>query len=242
LFKETEKRHPILCIFLSVIIATIFIPTVFASQEIVGSDYNYGTQLGISLIVYKDTGEQDPNYDYYAVKVLLADIMYQNDPWTSPYLATVRIAVPTYAGEPPGSHSPPAGFQMSQNRVNFGYQGIGVSILIPACRVSYSTSSDANFRYFDWTVDGDGWWFIFDDYAEFIVGIRVPQGYNPTIYAGGWVAWYSFYGLVFAYHSQESYYWLQVTAPGMLLLNEQLPTMSEIPKLYKRIPKLTKIN
>jgi len=217
----------------------MFLPSVYASHEIVASDYNYGTQLGISLILYKDTGEQDPNYDYYAIKVLLADVKYQNDFWTSPYKATVRIAVPTWAGEPPGSHKPTAGFQMGQSSITFAFQGIGIRMLLPACYVTYSTSSDGYYRYFDWTVDGGGWWFIFEDYAEFSVGIRVPQGYTPDVWAGGWVAWYTFYGLVFTYHSQESYYWLHVTAPGRLLLGEQLPTIPEIPKLPSKIAKRT---
>lgn len=219
------------CLLFSLLATVIFLPSVFASQEIVASNYHYGDQLGISLILYKDTGEQDPNYDYYAIKVMLADIEYQNDPWTSPYKATVRIAVPLWASEPPGSHKPQAGFHSGQSSITFGFQGISFGMQLPAYYVSYSTSTDANFRYFDWTVNGGGWWFIFEDYAEFSVGIRVPQDYTPDVWAGGWVAWYTFYGVIFEPHSQESYYWLHVTAPGDRLLSiEQLPTIPVIPK------------
>jgi hypothetical protein len=52
---------------IAVFVGSLFLPAVYASQEIVASDYHYGTQLGISVVLYKETGEQDPNYDYYAI-------------------------------------------------------------------------------------------------------------------------------------------------------------------------------
>jgi len=189
--------------------------------------------------IFKDTGEQDPNYDYYAVKVKLADIKYQNDAWTCPYKATVRIAVPLWAVEPPGNHEPTAGFHSGQSSITFNFEGIGFRMQLPAYSVEYSTSTDANFRYFDWSVDGDGWWFIFQDYAEFSVGIRVPQGSEPDVWAGGWVAWYTFYGLIFQYHSEESYYWLHVTTQRTLLPPEQIPTIPKAPEVPAKIKSRT---
>jgi hypothetical protein len=233
LFQKMKKRQAISCIAIvtiAIFAASLVLPTVSASQEIVGSDYHYGTQLGISEVLYKDTGEQDPNYDYYAVKVMLADVMYQNDPWTGPLMATVRIAVPLWAGEPPGSHQPQAGFYWSQNHVTFGFQGISFGMDLPAYSVSYSTSTDDNFRYFDWTIDGSGWWFVYEDWAEFSIGIRVPQGYQPDVWVGGWAAWYTYYGLVFTYNSEESYHWLHVTAPGDSPAPIQTPTIPAFPE------------
>lgn len=240
LFRKLKKQQTMFCLLLSLLATALFLPAVFASQEIVASDYHYGTQLGIGLTLYKDTGEQDPNYDYYAIKVILADVEYQNDPYTCPYKATVRIAVPLWAGEPPGNHQPTAGFHSGQSDITFGFEGIRFGMKLPAYYVTYSTSTDDNFRYFDWTVDGGGWWFIFQDYAEFSVGIRVPEDYQPDVWAGGWVAWYTYYGLVFQYHSQESYYWLHVMAPENLVLSpDQMPTIPKIPKVAPKIPRQT---
>lgn len=217
------------------------LPPAYSTYAIVGSDYNYGTQLGISEILYKDISEQDPEYDYYSIKVMLADVMYQNSPLTSPLKATVRIAVPLCAGEPPGSHEPQVGFYSSQNTINFGFYGISFSMKIPARYVTYSTTTDYNFRYFDWTIDGSAygfaWWFIFQDYADFSVGIRVPKGYQPDVWAGGWVAWYTFYGAVFTYHSQESYYWLHVTATEeQLSVPKQTPSIPIVPDTPLTLP------
>ena len=244
LFQKVKKQRntSFAITAIAVFVGSLFLPAVYASQEIVASDYHYGTQLGISVVLYKDTGEQDPNYDYYAIKVLLADVMYQNDYWTGPLKATVRIAVPLWAGEPPGSHQPPAGFYWSQNHVTFGFQGISFGMDLPAYSVSYSTSTDDNFRYFDWSVDGSGWWFAFDDWAEFSVGIRVPQGYHPGVWAGGWIAWYTYAGLVFVYNSQESYYWLHITAPGGNLAPEQMPTIPAVPDTPSKIPTQSTLN
>jgi len=236
LFQKLKKRQTFSCLLLSLLAMVLFLPATYASQEIVASDYNYGTQLGIGLTLYKDIGEQDPNYDYYAIKVMLADVEYQNDAFTCPYKATVRIAVPLAVGEPPGSHQPSAGFYDGQSDIRFGFEGISFGMKLPAYYVTYSTSTDGNYRYFDWTVDGSGLWFIFQDYAEFSVGIRVPEDYEPEVWAGGWVAWYTYYGLIFQYHSQESYYWLHVTTGCMFLSPEQLPTIPVIPKLPSKIP------
>ena len=215
----------------------MFLPMSYASQDIVGSDYNYGTQLGISEVLYKDTSEQDPNYDYYAIKALISDVMFQNDFWTSPLLAYVRIAVPLWAGEPPGSHQPQAGFYWGQSPVNFGFQGISFSIQLPAYSVSYSTSTDDNFRYFDWTVIGVNYWFIFEDYAEFSVGIRIPQGYLPGVWVGGEVVWFTNYGLIFTYHSQEDYWWLHVpNSRDTTFGPKQIPTIPAFPEIPLTIP------
>ncbi|WGM88524.1 MAG: hypothetical protein NUK63_06260 [Candidatus Bathyarchaeum tardum] len=239
MFQKIKKRQPMICMVFSLLLISLFLPIVNASQEIVDSDYHYGSQLGIGLILYKDTGELDPNYDYYAIKVTLADIEYQNDEWTCPYVATVRVAVPLDAIEPPGSHQPTAGFHSGQASISFSFEGIGFSMQLPAYQVSYSTSTDANFRYFDWTIDGDGWWFIFQDYAEFSVGIRVPQDSEPEVWAGGWAAWYTYYGLIFQPHSEDSYYWLQATGQNKLLSPEVTPQIPKTPKLYEKIQRRT---
>ena len=196
-----------------------FINTVSASQETIDSDYKTGSngQLKVTAVLYKDTGERDSNYDYYAIKATLQDIKYQNDIWTSPLIAVLRIIVPSYAVEVPVNHEPQAGIHFGQSRISFSYQGIGFSTLLPSMFVSYTDSTSGSYRYFDWRADGTtgiiAWAFVFEDYAEYAVGIRVPQGYKPYVYVGGQVAWYtSWLYLVFTYHSTDSAYWAYLHA------------------------------
>lgn len=216
-------------IFSAVIIVFLFlssVPLTSASQEIIDSDYKKGKKLKVSAVLYKDTGEIDDEWDYYAIKVTLEDIKYKNDPWVGPLKATVRVAVPKWAEEVPTNHQPDGGWEWG-GTITFQYQGISFSMKLPSEYVSYDESTDSFYRYFDWTVDGtwDGiayWWFIFEDYAEFAVGIRVPQGKKPNVLVYGWAAWYRFVwlpfvGFCFIYVTQEEIYWVSVDPPGATL-------------------------
>jgi hypothetical protein len=214
----------VLTIFL--VFAIALVPIAQATQEIIDSDYKKGTQLKVSAVLYKDTGEIDSSWDYYAIKVTLQDIKYQNDPWLSPLIAGVRIAVPTWAEEVPANHEPTAGWHWGQASITFTYQGIGFSMLLPSYYVTYSDSVSGSWRYFDWTVDGDGIWFVFEDYAEFAVGVRVPQGWKPYFYVQGWAHWYTFYIFVFYYHSTDNVYWVVVDPPSVD--PGELPTLFDL--------------
>ncbi|WP_456365230.1 hypothetical protein [Thermococcus sp.] len=192
---------------LVILLGAIIISTtqaVSASQEIVSSDYSYGRNgiMKLAGALYKDTGELDPSYDYYAIKVTTEDVKYRNDGWIGPMYIYVDIAVlPESAAEVPANHVPKSGIKFSQHSVSFEYEGIGFNVNIPRTFVSYWAKKDWA-EHFVWEVSGIkpsfiGWWFVFDDYAEFAVGFRVPQNsYVVTVpYAYG--EWYKFYGIFF---------------------------------------------
>lgn len=177
---------------------------VSASYEIVSSDYSYGFNKIMKLAgaLYKDTGELDPNYDYYAVKVTTEDIKYRNTAWTGPMYVYVDIAVlPKSAAEVPANHVPKSGTKFSQHSVSFQYEGIGFNVNIPRTFVSYWEKEDWT-KHFVWEVSGIkpsfvGWWFVFDDYAEFAVGFRVPQSSYVISASYAYGEWYKFYGIIF---------------------------------------------
>ena len=179
-------------------------PAVSASQEIVSSDYSYGSNgiMKLAGALYKDTGELDPNHDYYAVKITTEDIKYRNDGWVGPMYIYVDVAVlPESAAEVPANHVPKSGTKFSQHSVSFSYEGIGFNVYIPRAFVSYWEKDDWA-HHFVWEVSGTkpsfvGWWFVFDDYAEFAVGFRVPQNSNVYTATYAYGDWYKFYGAVF---------------------------------------------
>ncbi|WP_297435377.1 hypothetical protein [Thermococcus sp.] len=180
-------------------------PAVSASQEIVSSDYSYGSNWIMELAgaLYKDTGELDPNYDYYAVKITTEDINYRNDGWVGPMYIYADIAVlPESAAEVPANHVPKSGTKFSQHSVSFSYEGIGLNVLIPRAFVSYWEKNGDGAHHFIWEVSGAkpsfvGWWFVFNDYAEFAVGFRVPQNSNVYTATYAYGDWYKLYGVVF---------------------------------------------
>lgn len=191
------------------------VPLTLADSEIVVSDYYDQGKLGMYLVAYKDTGELDPNYDYYSLRVCLADLTYRNIWEIGPVSAHIRLAILNSAIEPPGSHKPGAGFVFSSpNSVTFGFEGIGYNMQIPGYWVSYDTSDDDTWHYVDWQVDsgdsGLGFWFLFDDYSEFTVGLRVPEGYTVEAYAEGWIVWDQFMLYIMVPYDYDEYQWLHV--------------------------------
>jgi hypothetical protein len=132
--------------------------------------------------------------------------------------ADVWVYWPSYADEVPANHEPTAGFRASMITVNFGFAGISLSFPIPAGWVSYDTPTrDDTYYRIHWRVSGESggwaWWFIFEDYAEFAVGVRVPQGRKPTVYASGKLVWYRFYIAWFSYVTQQTVSWVRVDPP-----------------------------
>lgn len=182
----------------------------------------HGTQLQVAAALYKDNTEQDPNYDYYSVLVTLTDIEYQNDIWVSPTFCEVHLALPTYAQEIPAEHGPQAGQYNSQSNFQFSYEGIAYTTQIPAYWVTYSKSSDSNYNYIDWSATSQqygityGW--VFEDYAQFTVGLRVPEGYKMFAYAQGTTdEWHNWYNLYYTEVHYETDYWAYVDPPGVVL-------------------------
>ncbi len=197
------KWKPLFAVLLGLAIV-LSIPAVSASQEIVSSDYSYGNNgiMKLAGALYKDTGELDPKHDYYAVKITTEDIKYRNNGWVGPMYIYVDVAVlPQRATEVPANHIPKSGTKFSQHSVSFSYEGIGFNVFIPRAFVSYWEKTDWA-HHFVWEVSGTkpsfvGWWFVFDDYAEFAVGFRVPQNSQVATLTHAYGEWYKFYGVVF---------------------------------------------
>ena len=192
------------------------------SHEIIDSDTKSGSKLKLSVTFYKDTGEIDPNWDYYAVKATIEDIYAKNDFWNGPLFADIWLYFPDWAEEVPTNHQPEAGFRLSAGSGSFGYQGIGFSMNFPAYSIGYEWSKTKypGWLFIHWSYDGGWgpvtyWYYVFKDYTEAAVGIRVPQGQKPYCYAAGWAAWYKFWIFLFSKDSSEMVYWCYVDPAGV---------------------------
>jgi hypothetical protein len=193
------------------------------SHEIIDSDTKSGKRLKISLVFYKDTGEQDPKWDYYAVKATIEDIYAKNDFWNGPLFADIWLYFPDWCEEVPTNHKPEAGFRLSEGEGSFGYQGISFNMKFPAYWISYESSKTKfpGWLYVHWSYDGAWgpfafWYYVFKDYTDASIGIRVPQGKKPYCYMAGWAAWYRFWIFVFTYEGKEMVQWCYVDPPEIL--------------------------
>lgn len=188
--------------------------------------------LRVSGALYKDTSEQDPNYDYYAIKGTLQDLMTAGNLEYGPLVAHMRIAVPLVATETPTNHMPQAGTTYEQLPITFTYSYISFGAQLPTQTITFASSSDATFRYFDWHVDGWSGWhaWVFEDWCDFNIGIRVPQGYLPTAFIQGLGDWYQRTSYGDFKIASEDVYWVTLPAPSGLMqnaptdLSQQLPT------------------
>ncbi len=194
----------LMAVLIGLLLFGVTAESVMASQVVVDSDYAYGTSgiMKLSGALYRNTEDSDSNHDYYAVKVTVTDVKYRNNGWVGPLYLYVDIGVlPTTAIEVPENHRPQAGIVLSQNSVSFSYEGIGFNVYIPRAFISYYEKTDS-LHHFIWEVSGTkpswvGWWFVFDDYAEFAVGFRVPQNSQVATATYAYGEWYKFYGAVF---------------------------------------------
>jgi hypothetical protein len=186
------KRRRLIVPIVALMIIILLNGVVSASQEIVWSGTRTGGQsrLRLAAVLFKDTGEIDPNYDYYALKATLQDIKWQNDPSIDPIAGWLTIGFSTYAEEIPANHQPTAGDYTGQTSLNFNYVGIGFSLYLPSQRVEFypfgtipQASNAVKWNVYTITKP------IFTDYAEFGIGVRVPQGKKVSIGITGWVQW-----------------------------------------------------
>ncbi|MBD3159423.1 MAG: hypothetical protein GF309_11585 [Candidatus Lokiarchaeota archaeon] len=229
------KKVKRICIFVCLLFV-LMMPLARADDEIIDSNYDEGSQLKVSVVLKQDTGEQDDEWDYYSMKVTIEDTKYKNDFWVFPLKAVVYVSVPLDAEEVPSNHRPKAGFKYTQSSFSFEYEGITFSLTLPKMSIAYEESTDDNYRYFKWTLDGAtgpiGWSQIFTDYADFAVGVRVPQGFKMQAWAWSEVAWYQNYGLVWLYHSKEAIGWVYVDSPGSILppVLPTIPNPMDLPK------------
>lgn len=246
-------RATAICIA-SILATLVLLPAAQAQSSIVTSDSRYLTSLGLGAFLYKDTGEADPNWDYYTIEGRTAEYGgYQSDNSKSPLASYFVVCVPkSYAQEPPGSHEPLSGFFWSgDDDFEFSFQGITFHMKLPAYNIEYGSWEDSFWRYYYWDIDsfyaGGTWGFIYHDYTEYSVGIRVPQGYTFDAYFGGSQSIYE-WGLM-NYHlvASEDYYWLRLyhDPPGdgpsgdnAIDLPEQLPTIPTLPQPPHIVPRI----
>jgi hypothetical protein len=210
---------------LTVLCLSIFTQFAYASSEIVATGYLISSDgvLKVSGALYKDIGELDPLYDYYAIKLTLQDMAYASNSFVDPLWAGVRIAVALTATETPTNHQPMAQTISQQLPISFSYNGISFSAYLPKEKISYWERSDTNYRYFDWEADGRPGILtipgaVFTDWSDFNIGIRVPQGYRPTVFLQGWAQWYRYHGSgMWSVEVYENVYWVTLSAPGMAM-------------------------
>ena len=238
MFKKIDKKRPIVGVsFILCLMSALFLPLASATSEIVSSDYHYADKFGMSAILYKDIGEQDPESDFYSLKVMLADTEYLNNPIVGPFNAHVRLAVLYTAQEPPGNHLPEAGWAWDVNTVSFGFEGISYNMKIPAYSVSYNTEFGDFWEYYDWDLSSDyygfAFGFLFKDYTEFSVGLTAPEGYQCEVYVQGVMEWYLNEGFIFVPWDYDSYNWLHVQYSGYMrgMSGSTSESMSEPPIL-----------
>lgn len=216
-----------------------FTPLVQASQEIIDSDTNSGTKLKVSAVLYKDVGEIDPNWDYYAIKVTIEDIYAKNNPWKGPMYADIWIYIDQGADEVPTNHKPKAGWAGGEYSFSFSFMGIGFSGQAPAYGVSYETRYWTYLFSPHWSFSGElfeghVWWFIFSDYAEAAVGVRVAQGAKPGFAVAARVAWYRLVGIWFIYVTDEYVGGVFVGPPGATPIPEPLmPPAPDYPRILR---------
>ena len=199
---------------LSLLIIVALAPEAFASSSIVDSDVVETDSTRLSLVLFKDTCESDPNWDYYALLVTVEDVKHRNDWWTGPL--GLRLYLYVNGEEVPASHQPTSGWRWSQGIVGFSCKGISFQLQVPAYTVNYDVTDYASeLKRYEWTVTGTwyrlAYWFIYDDYAEFAVGVRVPDGQAIYAYAGVAVGYYRFYILYFDKIEDNLCYWAYVS-------------------------------
>jgi hypothetical protein len=105
-----SKRLGIIALLLPVLFNLASIPIAIAQQQIIDSDIKTGDKLKVVVMFYKDTGEIDPNWDYYSIRIQIEDIYSKNDPYVNPGDANVWVNCPSQAQEAPINHKPTAGF------------------------------------------------------------------------------------------------------------------------------------
>lgn len=196
-----KKKSKLLILACAIFIATSLICAVYA-QTIIGSDYKASGRLRLSLVLYQDNNEKDPNYDYYLAKASVYD--GYGYPISNAYASNLnlRMALPPNAEQVPTSgYSPKAGTQLSTNPVTIsgGFSaygvnaGISVSVKMPMQTIQFSTFNNG-YLYADWTATRTpfGGSVIDGTVAEFAFSFRVPQGQAVHVWAGTSASWVVF--------------------------------------------------
>lgn len=154
----------------------------------------------LSTVLYKDMGEQDPSNDYFAVKATVSDEWTKNDFYSGPLFIQVYLYFPSYARETPTNHKPESGWVWSNASWSLSYEGIGLSGKSPLYGISYGAGTYKQWYRVHWSLYGTvtdppstlARWFVTGDYADFGVGVRVPQGSECYCFAEAWVVYHQF--------------------------------------------------
>lgn len=194
---------------IALLMVTAAVPMmVQATQEIVDSYTMKSDKLKLGVVLWKDIGEIDPNWDYYAVKATVEDIKCKNKGLLSPMCVDMTLKFPNYAEEVPSNHEPRAQWYWLHDSLTFNYIGISYTMNLPAFGVEYDSYVFGERLVCSWKVRGhDGvfaYGYVFSYYTEFAVGVRVPQGKEMYCLAVAWVCWYEFWLIIFHYSSQDS--------------------------------------
>ncbi|MCW4039595.1 MAG: hypothetical protein NWE83_02460 [Candidatus Bathyarchaeota archaeon] len=109
--------------------------------------------MKVVVMFYKDTGEIDPNWDYYSIRIQIEDIYSKNDPYVNPGDANVWVNCPSQAQEAPINHKPTAGFYSGEGDITFSFHGISYTIHRNAKYVYYNEFSNGpGHRGFHWDI------------------------------------------------------------------------------------------
>ncbi len=132
-----------------------------------------------AAVLYKDSAEQDPANDYYAVKVTVQN---QNAASSIEYIGEiwVDLTFPSAAQESPSNHQPGPGCGITSTGLTFSFYGITFPLAVPGTCTDYSTNLDSSGFHVHWhQCSFDGGCPanpVTHDYSEFGVGVTVPEG------------------------------------------------------------------
>lgn len=185
------------------------------SQVLVTSDILTDSAKKVKIVteVTKDTDEQDPTYDYYAIVARVYDLTRRGV-----VQARVMISVPSFAEEMdhwPLTGNYPVGDQCASLTLSIPF----VSLTVPLCgggaTVDFTesqTSPVGLLRRFSWVHQYSDCGGVFKDHAEYGVLVRVPQGAGLAAYTQARLVWPAYWDCYI--NDQYELYWGFVTYGG----------------------------
>lgn len=187
-----------------------------------------GDWIALYASLYHCTDENIAQYDYYAVEVDVQNLYKFTPSHYQPYLiwpfkARICVEMSDFVQEEPPKNYPQSGVYGSSGALSFGWFGVGFAVDLPAHQVSYSSGMKDGKFIAQWDVTptplsipgayGQGIT-IFEDYAEFWIGVRVPEGYKPSFAVSAEVCWAKMLSIITYYQCHdENVGWVTVDPP-----------------------------
>jgi len=197
---------------------------------LIDTDEIFGEKTRLCAELFHDGLESDPDYDYFAVRVTVAD-PYIVVPTHHPLYVKVRLEMQDFCEEFPDNHQPQAGSYGSHPiSLGFSYYGIGLSVTAPAYYIDYFRGYQNGKLIVEWNIRPStilgiaaGWVFI--DYTSYAIGVRVPEGYKPYVIAYTEVDYYKRMSLWPIYYDQlvDKVGWGAVDPPGANPITPETP-------------------